>query len=150
DFNTILEEQEHNGFAVPARQPIEDFQRWTDTNHLIHLPTSGAYYTWANGRRGRRHTERRLDRAICNQNWLEVCTSLVCSTLEHLLVEEVIPNLISDNVNALLTMLQSHEEIKNAVFSLNKDSAPGPDGFGAFFYQSYWDIIHQDVVNAIL
>jgi hypothetical protein len=40
--------------------------------------------------------------------------------------------------------------MKNAVFSLNKDSAPGPDGVGAFFYQSYWAIIHQDVVNDVL
>jgi hypothetical protein len=37
DFNTILEDQEHNGFVVPARHPIEDFQLWTDTNHLLHL-----------------------------------------------------------------------------------------------------------------
>jgi hypothetical protein len=35
------------------------------------------------------------------------------------------------------------------VFELNKESAPGPDGFGAFFFHTYWDIIHQDVVNAV-
>jgi hypothetical protein len=328
DFNTILEAQEHSGFAVPARQPIVDFQDWTDTNFLIHLPTTGAYLTWSNGRRGARHTERRLDRAICNQDWMDACTTLGCSTLvrnqsdhyplllnftnhnlafkssfkfmrmwtlhdnckdviaaswndvvigcpmyvlntklkrlkdklkiwnkeifgnvhsqvidaeknlqciqsqiqidghtdnllnleksaqcsldkalerqeefwrekarinwhlkgdrntaffhsitkikntnklisslkhnnevitdtslladhvvnyfknvfctnfslqDQLLVDEVIPNLVSDSVNALLTMLPSYEEIKNAVFSLNKDSAPGPDGYGAFF-----------------
>ncbi|PNX83757.1 ribonuclease H, partial [Trifolium pratense] len=66
------------------------------------------------------------------------------------LVEEVIPNLINEEVNTLLTMLPSFDEIKNAVFSLNKDSAPGPDGFGAFFFQTYWDIIHHDVINAVL
>jgi hypothetical protein len=81
DFNTILEAQEHSGFAVPARQPIVDFQDWTDTNFLIHLPTTGAYLTWSNGRRGARHTERRLDRAICNQDWMDACTTLGCSTL---------------------------------------------------------------------
>jgi hypothetical protein len=69
---------------------------------------------------------------------------------DHLLVEEVIPNLVNDTVNDLLTMIPSIEEIKNAVFSLNKDSAPGPDGFGGFFYQNYWDIIKDDVVNAVL
>ncbi|KAK2411057.1 hypothetical protein QL285_046381 [Trifolium repens] len=129
DFNTILEAQEHSGFAVPSRQPIVDFQDWTDTNFLIHLPTTGAYLTWSNGRRGARHTERRLDRAICNQDWMDACTTLGCSTLDQLLVDEVIPNLVSDSVNVLLTMLPSYEEIKNAVFSLNKDSALGPDGY---------------------
>jgi hypothetical protein len=66
------------------------------------------------------------------------------------LVDEVIPHLITDDVNAILTMLPSTEEIKAAVFSLNKDSAPGPDGFGAFFFQHYWDIVHKEVVNAVL
>ncbi|MCI07075.1 RNA-directed DNA polymerase (Reverse transcriptase), partial [Trifolium medium] len=51
------------------------------------------------------------------------------------LIEDVIPNLLTDNINNMLTMLPSFDEIKNAVFSLNKDSAPGPDGFGALFFQ---------------
>jgi hypothetical protein len=68
------------------------------------------------------------------------------SLQDLLLVEEVIPNLVGDNINALLTMLPSKEEIKNAIFDLNKDSAPGPDGFGAYFYQTYWDIIQIEVV----
>ncbi|MCI28042.1 RNA-directed DNA polymerase (Reverse transcriptase), partial [Trifolium medium] len=69
---------------------------------------------------------------------------------DSLLAEEVIPNLVTDEVNALLTMVPSHDEIKTAVFALNKDSAPGPDGFGAFFFQTYWDIVKIDVINAML
>jgi hypothetical protein len=69
---------------------------------------------------------------------------------DSLLAEEVIPNLISEEVNTMLIMLPSHDEIKSAVFALNKDSAPGPDGFGAFFYQHYWDIVQVDVYNAVL
>jgi hypothetical protein len=69
---------------------------------------------------------------------------------DQLLIEEVIPSLINDDVNTLLTLIPSQEEIKNAVFILNKDGAPGPDGYGAFFYQKYWEIIQEDVVNAVL
>jgi hypothetical protein len=76
------------------------------------------------------------------------CTNSVLQ--DSLLAEEVIPILVSDEVNALLTMLSSHDEIKVAVFALNKDSAPGPDGFGAFFFQHYWDIVHKEVVNAVI
>jgi ribonuclease HI len=69
---------------------------------------------------------------------------------EQLLADEVIPNLITNEVNSLLTALPSHQEIKAAVFALNKDSAPGPDGFSAYFYQYFWDIVHVDVSNAVL
>jgi hypothetical protein len=60
------------------------------------------------------------------------CTNSVLQ--EPLLAEEVIPHLVTDEVNALMTLLPSHQEIKAVVFSLNKDSAPGPNGFGAFFF----------------
>ncbi|GAU19900.1 hypothetical protein TSUD_95050 [Trifolium subterraneum] len=72
------------------------------------------------------------------------------SILDNGLVEEVIPKLVNDNTNNILTMLPSAMEIKNAVFSMNKDGAPGPDGFGAFFFQTYWDIIKTDVIEAVL
>ncbi|XP_026398960.1 uncharacterized protein LOC113294798 [Papaver somniferum] len=40
-------------------------------------------------------------------------------------------------------------EIKEAVFQLNVDSAPGPDGFPGFFYRFAWDIIGDGVIQAI-
>jgi len=36
------------------------------------------------------------------------------------MIEEVIPNLITNRINNMLTMLPYNEEIQNAVFSLNK------------------------------
>jgi hypothetical protein len=53
------------------------------------------------------------------------------------IVDECIPNMINENTNAKLTLIPSHDEIQSAVFALNKDGAPGPDGFGAFFFQTY-------------
>jgi len=67
DFNIVLGSHEHCGSFSPARPPMIDFQSWTDINNLIHLPTRGAFFTWDNGRMGRRHTKRRLDRSICNK-----------------------------------------------------------------------------------
>jgi hypothetical protein len=48
---------------------------------LLHLPTRGAVYTWNNGRGGNRHTEKRLDRVVCNQSWLDFCNISSVSTL---------------------------------------------------------------------
>ncbi|KAI5444993.1 hypothetical protein KIW84_013317 [Lathyrus oleraceus] len=58
-------------------------------------------------------------------------------------VDEVIPNLVDEGSNVMLTMLPSSLEIKNVVFALNKDGAPGSNGFGDFFFQTFWDIIHR-------
>lgn len=66
------------------------------------------------------------------------------------LVEEVISNMISNNTNSLLTMIPSSDEIKRAVSELNKDGAPGPNDFGAIFFQSFWSIISKDVCNAVI
>jgi hypothetical protein len=81
DFNVILGAHEHRGRTPHARLPMEDFKQWPDSNNLIHLPTSGAAFTWENGRGGCRHTDKRLDRVIYNQSWLDLCHSLSVSTL---------------------------------------------------------------------
>jgi len=72
------------------------------------------------------------------------------NTCDNGLVDEVIPHLITDRINSMLTLLPSEDEIFQAIFSLNKDSAPGPDGFGALFFQTYWSIIKLDVTKAAL
>ncbi|XP_026428952.1 uncharacterized protein LOC113324886 [Papaver somniferum] len=45
--------------------------------------------------------------------------------------------------------LPDENEIKNAIFDLNQDSAPGPDGFTGTFYRAAWDIIKSNLVEAI-
>ncbi|KAL2934560.1 LINE-1 retrotransposable element ORF2 protein [Bienertia sinuspersici] len=42
------------------------------------------------------------------------------------------------------------EEVKVAMFSIKGDKAPGPDGFGAYFYQDNWDLVGEDVCKAVL
>ncbi|KAI5421141.1 hypothetical protein KIW84_044836 [Lathyrus oleraceus] len=66
------------------------------------------------------------------------------------LINDAIPHLMDDYVNRTITLAPSPEEIKNVVFSLNKDNALAPDGFDGFFYQTYWDIILKYVCNVVL
>jgi hypothetical protein len=84
DFNVILGAHEHRGRFSPARLPMDEFKAWTDSFNLYHLPTRGAVFTWNNGRGGSRHTEKRLDRVICNQDWLSLCTvTAVTALIKH-------------------------------------------------------------------
>ncbi|OAP05085.1 hypothetical protein AXX17_AT3G15320 [Arabidopsis thaliana] len=51
----------------------------------------------------------------------------------------------NSNSKRLIKEVQDAETFLEAVFSINPDKAPGPDGFSAGFYQSFWDIIGLDV-----
>jgi len=65
------------------------------------------------------------------------------------LVEEFIPKLVTDQSNNILTILPSEAEIDMTVFSLNKKSTPNLDGFDAIFFQSYWNTVMIEVINAV-
>lgn len=43
----------------------------------------------------------------------------------------------------------TEEEIKQAIFSTPKEKAPGPDGFIGLFYTSCWQIIKDDLMQAL-
>lgn len=84
DFNSILGAHEQKSFSTPNRLPMSDFQNWSDSHNLIHLPTRGSNYTWTNGRKGRNNIQRRLDRVIVNQDWINACSSSSVCTLTKL------------------------------------------------------------------
>ena len=52
-------------------------------------------------------------------------------------VDEVLSPLITPEMNEALAKIPDKLEINQAVFSINPDKAPGPDGFSASFYQSF-------------
>jgi len=60
-----------------------------------------------------------------------------------------VPVLITEEMNKSLTKVISPEEVKRALFSLNPDKAPGPDGMTAFFYQHYWDLTGPDLIKLV-
>lgn len=64
-------------------------------------------------------------------------------------VAEVIQSCITSEMNDRLIRIPSDVEIKNATFSIHAEKAPGPDGFTAGFFQSFWTIIETDLVEEI-
>ena len=51
--------------------------------------------------------------------------------------------------NIDMTRNITEEEIKEALFSIPDDKAPGPDGFTSKFYKQSWTIIKRDFIAAI-
>jgi hypothetical protein len=52
--------------------------------------------------------------------------------------------LVSDEENEILIANFSENEVREAVFQMEHNKAPGPDGFPAEFYQVFWGVIKDD------
>lgn len=61
-------------------------------------------------------------------------------------VIECIPTTITDAQNDELLKPIEEEEVKRALFQMNPDKAPGPDGMTPAFFQKYWKIVGKDIV----
>ncbi|XP_075507656.1 uncharacterized protein LOC142544497 [Primulina tabacum] len=60
------------------------------------------------------------------------------------------PSLISTVENDGNAATPFLEEVRATVFSIHPDSVAGPDGFSSAFFQHCWEIVHQDVYDAVL
>nr|XP_027067822.1 uncharacterized protein LOC113693489 [Coffea arabica] len=62
----------------------------------------------------------------------------------------LIPKLVSDEENERLAAIPSMEEIRHLVFSMDGESAAGPDGFTGKFFSFAWEVVAQDVYKAVV
>ena len=53
---------------------------------------------------------------------------------------------MSAEENEVLTAPFSEEEVKKALFQMEHNKAPGPDGFLAEFYQVFWEVLKGDLM----
>lgn len=56
---------------------------------------------------------------------------------------------ISAATNEKLTVPASPEEIKEVIFPIHPDKAPGPYGFSASFFQSNWEVVRPAMIKEI-
>ncbi|XP_060178061.1 uncharacterized protein LOC132607994 [Lycium barbarum] len=60
-----------------------------------------------------------------------------------------VPSMISKEQNEELVANPTKDEVKQAVFGLNSESACGPDGFTGLFFQKCWDIVGDDIFHMV-
>jgi len=53
-------------------------------------------------------------------------------------------------MNEQLTKEFQREEIIQAIHSMHPTKAPGPGDMFAIFYQKYWEVISNDIINTVL
>lgn len=64
-------------------------------------------------------------------------------------IESLFHPCVDPTDNEFLVAVPDEEDIWSTVKSIGNWIAPGPDGFQAFFYQKYWDVIKPDIVATI-
>lgn len=57
--------------------------------------------------------------------------------------------ILSTKEQANLVLGVTREEIKEAIFSIGSDKAPGPDGFPARCFTKNWSTVGEDVMVAV-
>lgn len=110
-------------------------------------------------RRDRNRLERIRD---TNCSWVEGQQSIFKAVMDHYSgvyqsegcqgmnsCLQVVPKLINDDMNYLLTRPVDDEEIRGAVFSLGALKAPGSDGLNGLFFQKNWETLRVDVCNVV-
>jgi hypothetical protein len=58
------------------------------------------------------------------------------------------PAIPEEHVNLLIKAVTA-EEIRDTMFSMKSNKAPGPDGYTADFFKASWSMVGADVVEAI-
>ncbi|XP_019435293.1 PREDICTED: uncharacterized protein LOC109341779 [Lupinus angustifolius] len=84
DFNAILGVDECRSATLPSRTSTSEFLAFTNSSSLIKVPTLGAQFTWTNKRRGNALIEKKLDRSLCNEDWLNLWSQVSCCTLPRI------------------------------------------------------------------
>ncbi|KAL2243600.1 UNVERIFIED_CONTAM: hypothetical protein Sindi_0478000 [Sesamum indicum] len=56
---------------------------------------------------------------------------------------------LTDEDRCFLCTMPTMAEVREAVFCIEPESVAGPDGFGAIFYHTCWDLVSEDVFCAV-
>lgn len=44
----------------------------------------------------------------------------------------------------------TRREVKSAIFKINSNKSPGPGGYGSRFPKAIWDIVGEDITEAVM
>lgn len=69
------------------------------------------------------------------------------STANGCLSSREMVNQITETENEELIVEVTAEEVKEAVFSMHPDKSSGPDGLNPAFFQTFWSVVGNDVVE---
>lgn len=64
-------------------------------------------------------------------------------------INELVTSKLSDDEATFMIREVKDEEIKGAMFQIDGNKAPGPDGYSSVFFKKDWNIVGKDVCKAV-
>ncbi|KAL0350114.1 UNVERIFIED_CONTAM: hypothetical protein Sradi_4160600 [Sesamum radiatum] len=87
------------------------------------------------------------------QEFVSYFTSLLGTEVQTLPVDNAVFNRgpkLSSELALELCRVVTPEEVKQAIFHISDNKAPGPDGYSACFFKRAWHIVGDQVCTAVL
>ena len=66
------------------------------------------------------------------------------------IVLNLVDKVVTSDMNHTLLQPYTSDEEKKALFSMHPSKLPRPDGMSPFFFQKYWHIVGNNVIDAML
>ncbi|GJX28155.1 hypothetical protein Tco_0236234 [Tanacetum coccineum] len=126
DTNTALFLADSTASSSNMDISMRDFKDCVANIEVMDMQQSGLQYTWSQKPKGLNGILKKLDRIIANLEF----TDIFVVALD--MVREV-----------------SKQEVKEDMFSMGDNKSPGPDGYSVTFFKEAWEIVGDDVTNAI-
>ena len=85
---------------------------------------------------------------VASDYFLDIFKASTCDRMEECL--NTVNQKITDDMLEVLSKPYSNEEVKTVLLQMGLTKAPGPDGMNALFYQNFWHIIGNEVIDVVL
>lgn len=133
--NLFWKEKAHVKWLQDRDKSTKFFQRITNIKHAIKCMSTLNF-------KGILISDQEILRVHVTSYFKKLLLKSNHTNLDLDLINFCITMMIIDDINTIITNSPFNLEIKNEFFSLNKDGTHRPNGFGATFFQYYWDVIN--------
>nr|GEZ39445.1 hypothetical protein [Tanacetum cinerariifolium] len=143
DFNVSLTANEKSIGSSYVDKEMQDFQECVDCVEFTDVKSMGMRFTWNKKPYGEDGILKKIDRTMANQEFYEVGGTSLFVT------DDLFYNRLSNEAVDHMVREVTSKEIRDAIFAIGDNKAPGPDGYSALFFKESWNIIASDVTKAV-